>query len=109
MDAEDWLSDTERKLETVGCNDEEKVRYAVHQLTGPAAAWWVNFKAVQIAGTVINWAMFKEKFREAHVPSSIVALKRKEFRSLTQGNMNVTRYVDQFNILSRYAPQDVDT
>ena len=25
MDAEDWLMDTERKLRTVGCNDEEKV------------------------------------------------------------------------------------
>ncbi|KAK1694096.1 hypothetical protein QYE76_010793 [Lolium multiflorum] len=26
MDAEDWLMDTERKLNTVGCNDLEKVR-----------------------------------------------------------------------------------
>ncbi|KAK1645131.1 hypothetical protein QYE76_062936 [Lolium multiflorum] len=26
MDAEDWLMDTERKLKTVGCNDEEKIR-----------------------------------------------------------------------------------
>ena len=25
MDAEDWLRDTERKLNTVGCNDEEKL------------------------------------------------------------------------------------
>src|SRR3954463_13097836 len=26
MDAEDWLADTETKLKTVGCNDEEKLR-----------------------------------------------------------------------------------
>ncbi|KAK1606090.1 hypothetical protein QYE76_029763 [Lolium multiflorum] len=26
MDAEDWLMDTERKLNTVGCNDQEKLR-----------------------------------------------------------------------------------
>ena len=25
MDAEDWLRDTERKLNTVGCNDKEKL------------------------------------------------------------------------------------
>ena len=25
IDAEDWLMDTERKLKTVGCNDEEKL------------------------------------------------------------------------------------
>jgi hypothetical protein len=38
MDAEDWLLDTERKLNTVSCNDSEKLRYATHLLCGPAAA-----------------------------------------------------------------------
>src|SRR4051812_35251074 len=42
MDAEDWLCDTDRKLRTVGCNDEEKVRYATYFLSGPAASWWEN-------------------------------------------------------------------
>jgi len=45
MDAEDWVADTERKLNTVGCSDEEKVRYATHLLTGPAASWWEAIKA----------------------------------------------------------------
>jgi hypothetical protein len=30
MDAEDWLLDIERKLNTVNCNDSEKLRYATH-------------------------------------------------------------------------------
>src|SRR3954471_10864210 len=42
MDAEDWLVDTERKLKTRGCNDEEKLRYATHLLTGPASSCWEN-------------------------------------------------------------------
>ncbi|KAK1632407.1 hypothetical protein QYE76_006722, partial [Lolium multiflorum] len=46
MDAEDWLMDTERKLNTVGCNDLEKVCYATHLLCGPAASWWDNIVAV---------------------------------------------------------------
>ncbi|KAK1668165.1 hypothetical protein QYE76_056324 [Lolium multiflorum] len=50
MDAEDWLMDTERKLNTVGCNDQEKVRYATHLLCGPAASWWDNIVAVYPAG-----------------------------------------------------------
>ena len=37
MDAEDWLTDNERKLRMVGCNDEEKIRYATYLLSGPAA------------------------------------------------------------------------
>jgi hypothetical protein len=47
MDAEDWLLDTERKLKVVGANDEEKVCYAVHLLSGPAAACWDNKVTLQ--------------------------------------------------------------
>jgi hypothetical protein len=36
-------------------------------------------------------------------------LKKKEFLSLTQGNMAVSEYRDRFTQLSRYAPKEVDT
>jgi hypothetical protein len=36
-------------------------------------------------------------------------LKKKEFLSLTQGNMTVSEYHDNFTQLSRYAPEEVDT
>ncbi|KAK1619178.1 hypothetical protein QYE76_024695 [Lolium multiflorum] len=84
MDAEDWLMDTERKLNTVGCNDQEKVRYATHLLCGPAASWWDNIVAVYPAGKVFTWEEFARKFRESNVPESIVELKRREFESLEQ-------------------------
>ncbi|KAK1667202.1 hypothetical protein QYE76_055361 [Lolium multiflorum] len=84
MDAEDWLMDTERKLNTVGCNDQEKVRYATHLLCGPAASWWDNIVAVYPAEKVFTWEEFKRKFRESNVPESIVELKRREFESLEQ-------------------------
>jgi hypothetical protein len=35
-------------------------------------------------------------------------LKKKEFLSLTQGNMSVSEYRDRFTQLSRYAPGEVD-
>src|SRR3954469_1104331 len=47
MDAGDWLADTERKLNTIGCNDEEKPRYATHLLTGPTTSCWENQLAMQ--------------------------------------------------------------
>src|SRR3954468_229856 len=50
MDAKDWLADTERKLKTVGCNEEEKLRYATHLLTGHAASWWEDQLAMQPPG-----------------------------------------------------------
>jgi hypothetical protein len=38
-----------------------------------------------------------------------MTLKKKEFLSLTQGNMTVSEYRDRFTQLSRYAPEEVDT
>jgi hypothetical protein len=67
MDAEDWLRDTERKLDAVGCNDKEKLRYTSYMLTGLAACWWETVLTMKPPGSVITWADFKERFCNAHV------------------------------------------
>ena len=43
--ADDWLHRIGRELTTAGCTDAEKVRFAAHQLDGPAASWWENYTA----------------------------------------------------------------
>src|SRR3954451_1140236 len=109
MDAEDWLCDTERKLRTVGCSDGEKVRYATYLLSGPAASWWGNIVAIHPPEKVFTWEEFKKKFRDAHVPESIVELKRREFEELQQGGSSVMMYVREFSNLSRYVPDEINT
>ena len=109
IEADDWLLKIERNLETVGCSDEEKVRYASHQLGGPAANWWENFTYNRANNHPITWDEFKENFRRTHVPKGKMDIKKREFRQLTQGSKKITDYMDQFNDLSRYAPDDVDT
>ncbi|XP_071685453.1 uncharacterized protein [Lolium perenne] len=109
MDADDWLRDTERKLKTVRCNDEEKVRYATYLLSGLAASWWDNVILIQPSGHVFTWDEFKKKFREAQVPESIMELKRREFETLKQNDLSVWKYLVEFDRLSRYAAEDVNT
>jgi hypothetical protein len=109
MDAEDWLTDTERKMKAVGANDEEKVRYATHLLSGPAASWWDNEVTLQLPEKVFTWEEFKEKFHTFNVPESIVELKRREFEDLKQGNSTMMNYIKEFNRLSRYASDEVST
>ena len=41
--ADDWLRKIERELTTAGCTDAERVRFAAHQLDGPATSWWENY------------------------------------------------------------------
>jgi hypothetical protein len=109
MDAEDWLLDTKSKLNTVNCNDSEKLRYATHLLCGPTSAWWDNIVAIHPPGRVFTWDEFKRKFREANVPESIMELKRKEFDNLEQKDKTIMRYVKEFTLLSRYATDAVNT
>ena len=48
-------------------------------------------------------------FRAHHIPSGIMKPKKKEFLSLTQGNMSISEYRDRFTQLSCYASEEVDT
>ncbi|XP_024312017.1 uncharacterized protein LOC106865480 isoform X3 [Brachypodium distachyon] len=53
--------------------------------------------------------MFQEAFRTAHISAGVLNLKRKEFLRLRQGSRTVVEFIDQFNSLARYAPDDVNT
>jgi hypothetical protein len=108
MVALDWLCSLNKDLVTVGCTDAEKVRFAAHLLEGPAASWWGTFQITHPIDTV-TWTMFEEGFKTNHVSSGVLSLKRKEFRNLRQTNRTVADYIEEFNNLSRYAPEDVDT
>src|SRR3954462_3457355 len=102
----DWLRSVNRNLETIGCTEAERVRFASHLLEGPAAAWWDNYLVTYPIDT-ITWAQFQAAFRAAHVSAGAMSLKKKEFCSLRQGGRSVAEYVEEFNKLARYAPDDV--
>ena len=57
----------------------------------------------------MTWDQFQRAFRTAHVSAGAMSLKKREFRNLRQGNRTVGQYVDEFNKLSRYAPDGVAT
>ena len=56
--ADDWLRKIERELTTTGCTDAERVRFAAHQLDGPATSWWENFIVTYPIDTV-TWDHFQ--------------------------------------------------
>nr|AAM14693.1 Putative polyprotein [Oryza sativa Japonica Group]ABB46770.2 retrotransposon protein, putative, Ty3-gypsy subclass [Oryza sativa Japonica Group] len=60
-------------------------------------------------GEPITWQEFTAAFKKTHIPSGVVALKKREFRALNQGSRSVTEYLHDFNRLARYAPEDVRT
>jgi hypothetical protein len=72
LDADDWLRTIKRKLEAIGCPENQRIHLAVHQLSGMALSWWDTFSAAVRDAT---WAEFEATFREHHVPQGIVQLK----------------------------------
>src|SRR6266508_931016 len=109
MEADSWLRAISQKLEVVNCVGRERVTLAAHQLRGPAAEWWENFREGAADPTTITWEEFVEEFRKYHIPDGVIHLKAAEFHSLKQGAMSVNQYVRKFTELSRYAPGDVNT
>nr|AAX95912.1 retrotransposon protein, putative, Ty3-gypsy sub-class [Oryza sativa Japonica Group]ABA92473.1 retrotransposon protein, putative, Ty3-gypsy subclass [Oryza sativa Japonica Group] len=108
VEAGDWLHAIEKKLDLLQCTDQE-VSFASHQLHGPASEWWDHFHLNRTTAEPITWLEFTAAFRKTHIPSGVVSLKKKEFRSLTQGSRTVTEYLHEFNRLACYAPEDVRT
>nr|ABB47133.2 retrotransposon protein, putative, Ty3-gypsy subclass [Oryza sativa Japonica Group] len=106
VEAGDWLHAIEKKLDLLQCTDQEKVSFASHQLHGPASEWWDHFRLNRTTAEPITWLELTAAFRKTHIPSGVVSLKKKEFRSLTQGSRSVTEYLHEFNRLARYAPED---
>jgi hypothetical protein len=109
LDVDDGLKVIGKKLDITQCNDQEKVLYASGRLEGSTSDWWDAFTAAHPNADTITWQEFQVNFCAHHIPSGIMKLKKKEFLSLTQGNMTVSEYRDRFTQLSRYAPDEVDT
>jgi hypothetical protein len=48
-------------------------------------------------------------FRKEHIPTGILSMKHREFLDLKQGGQSLKDYMNKFNYLARYAPDDVNT
>jgi hypothetical protein len=108
MEAKDWLSSIEKKLEIAQCTNQEKVLFAAHQLFGTTAQWWATYCNSHQNVSAITWNEFKARIRTHYVPHGTLKLKRKEFSELQQGRMTLNEYLNKFTQMSRYAPGEVN-
>jgi hypothetical protein len=100
LQADDWLKSMDKMLNIAQCIDREKVLYASGRLTGPATDWWDAYCTAHAAVNTITWAEFSTQFRNYHIPTGLMKIKKKEFISLKQGGMSGSEYRDKFIQLS---------
>jgi hypothetical protein len=72
----------EKMLNIAQYTDKEKVLYASGRLTSPAADWWDSYCAAHAAADTITRAEFYANFRNYHIPTGLMKIKKKEFLSL---------------------------
>jgi hypothetical protein len=68
MDADNWLREIEKKLESTELIEEECVTVVAHQLIGTASAWWDSYCDSHPDPLHIRWDEFVEAFRSHHIP-----------------------------------------
>ena len=54
LEADDWLRDVTRQLESAGVNVVNYVTFATYLPRGPAALWWDTHKSLLVEGTVLS-------------------------------------------------------
>jgi creatinine amidohydrolase/Fe(II)-dependent formamide hydrolase-like protein len=57
----------------------------------------------------VSWAEFRDTFRAYYIPAGVMRKKHQEFMDLKQGGRSMHDYSKQFNHLTQYAPDEVDT
>ncbi|KAJ8770542.1 hypothetical protein K2173_018033 [Erythroxylum novogranatense] len=102
-EAEIWLRKTERVLDQMECEDDERVIYAASLLQGDALHWWETVPGSQMRPVGLAWQDFVVAFRKKYLSEVYIQQKQREFLSLTQRDMSVSEYEHRFTQLVRYA------
>jgi hypothetical protein len=73
LDVDDWMRTIKRKLEAIGCLENQRVQLAAHQLSGMALAWWDTFNVTIRDAT---WQNLKRLSGSTMCPKDLYSLRR---------------------------------
>lgn len=100
------MRNTERIFELLGLEYQQKVRLASWQLKGESSYWW---KIVEMEGIDIHWSGFRKRFERRFLSQTEESMQLEKFINLKQGSLSVKEYINQFNELSRFVMELVNT
>jgi hypothetical protein len=104
--AEAWITDTQLLHETLGCTDEQKVRYTGLRITDEATRWWKSKKGllgIELGrGVAIPWDSFVEEFNARFFSTAQRQMRAIKFQNPVQGTMTIEQYSSRFIELARF-------
>eukprot|EP00252_Welwitschia_mirabilis_P026050 TRINITY_DN8352_c0_g1_i2.p1 TRINITY_DN8352_c0_g1~~TRINITY_DN8352_c0_g1_i2.p1 ORF type:complete len:205 (-),score=38.33 TRINITY_DN8352_c0_g1_i2:436-1050(-) len=100
--AEAWLSDVEKVIGTLGCDEYEKASLAIYMLQGEANLWWKTEMA-KLGEVELSWGEFEHIFKEKYITKFYIRQKVTEFYNLRQApNVTIASHECKFVELLRY-------
>jgi hypothetical protein len=99
----------ESKFGLLCCTKVKKTLFAAQQMRGDASAWWTNYTATRPTDYQVPWDEFCNACHVYYIPAGVMRKKRHEFMDLKQGGRSVHDYSKQFNHLTQYVSDQVDT
>jgi hypothetical protein len=109
LEADHWLRVIESKFGLLRCTEVQKTLFTTQQLRGDTSAWWANYTATRPADYQVSWIEFCDAFHAHYITADVMRKKRQKFMYLKQGGRFVHDYSKQFNHLTQYVPDQVDT
>ncbi|CAL2257126.1 unnamed protein product [Prunus armeniaca] len=103
MAAEEWLRQIKRKMDNQRIPEDIRVVIACTYLEGQAYLWWESILSMPDT-EITTWEAFESVFLEKYFPSTMKAMKAREFVNLVQDNLIVDQYQSKFEELMRFAP-----
>ncbi|KAE8707211.1 hypothetical protein F3Y22_tig00110386pilonHSYRG00027 [Hibiscus syriacus] len=100
-EAEDWLQNTERRMDQLGLDSTKRYQGTVAMLDGNAYTWWESVTS-SVPTDRLTWNFFKDRFRSRFLGERYLAQRRQQFQDLVQGDMTVSEYEIEFLKLLKY-------
>ncbi|KAK8716275.1 hypothetical protein V6N13_043591 [Hibiscus sabdariffa] len=107
-DAEDWLRDTERRMDQLGFDPAKKYQRAVSMLDGNAHVWW-EFVVTSVSADRLTWEFFRDRFKSRFIGERFLRRMKQEFQNLRQGSRTMAEYELEFLRLLQYGSSLVPT
>jgi hypothetical protein len=104
VDATDWLTYVEDKLDVFEVVSGDRVHYGTQLLKGEAQIWWRGVQSSHSASGPLSWHVFVTQFERRFCPATFLEKMKIDLHNYKQEKMSVTEYEVGFNRIVCFVP-----
>jgi hypothetical protein len=104
VDAADWLTYVEDKLDVFEVVSGDQVRYGTQLLKGEAQIWWRGVQSSHSASGPLSWHVFVSQFERRFYPTTFLEKMKIDLHNYKQERMSVIEYEVGFNKIVHFVP-----